>query len=655
MAQPTQQMPQQMSQQVPNRNYSPGQHPSSPAPQQPGFALPSSSQNMNKRPQMPFSPGPQSNPPSPYGQQQSYPASPNVSTPTSATSPSYPPIQPAPSASPAPPTTPATAPSPAPAPVQQAPQYSRAAYTNGNTPSLPPFAHSHLNHPPTPTMSGPPTPVPGTPGTPGASPYVNAGFAPTGNQQPATGAMGPPPAKDRPQRTYEYEVTDSLLGTGVDIREEENALAEYYAGSFGQDSRTGFPANAPGNRGSFYGAGPANQPGTPATTGQKEFETALAEQRWNESAARLSSTRAVEHNNPFLQLANLHARAEKIARQYNLDLNLDTKTQPVQKSRNPADYPVAPKVNVTTREGPDGAMVSVYGSVLPQDSYLIDQLALLSIATKHRVRDLLEDADQIATTRQQTSHGVIPSDWIDSAVPLDSTGLPVNDGEAASKAIENGANGSNPRKRSLDASNVGGLGGRPSIPATNHLAQALREMGRAEREAEELRLKKRQKRLLGDSAANVSRSGSVAPGTPGSTAPEPEKAPTKKEQKKIAAQKHDASADNVNKTTMKFLGGGKKKYSWMSMGANTPSTPNKPTASAAGTPASASASASASKAPESKSLTQEGRYKLGSWREYSEKGKDIQLRDWITVLERDGREKLALQLAYVKLDGSEPR
>ena len=71
------------------------------------------------------------------------------------------------------------------------------------------------------------------------------------------------------------------------------------------------------------------------------------------------------------------------------------------------------------------------------------------------------------------------------------------------------------------------------MPATNHLAQVLREMGRAEREAEELRLKKRQKRLLGDTAANGSRAGSVAPGTPGSTAPEPEKAPTKKEQKKM--------------------------------------------------------------------------------------------------------------------------
>jgi hypothetical protein len=93
--------------------------------------------------------------------------------------------------------------------------------------------------------------------------------------------------------------------------------------------------------------------------------------------------------------------------------------------------------------------VSVYGSVLPHDSYLIDQLALLSIATKHRVRELIEDADKIATTRQQTSHGQIPAEWLDSAVPLNASGFPVNDSEASSNGgVENGASGSaNHRKR----------------------------------------------------------------------------------------------------------------------------------------------------------------------------------------------------------------
>lgn len=340
-----------------------------------------------------------------------------------------------------------------PAPVQQVPSYAPPPYTNGhvapnNAYARPTYQNHHqVGAPHTPIVSAPPTPAPG-PGTPGGAPYLNVGFAPSGPQTLGTGAMGPPPAKDRPQRTYEYEVTDSLLGTGVDIREEENALAEYYAGSFGQDSRTGFPANAPGNQGSFYGAGPANQPGSRATTGQKEFEAALAERRWTESAARLSAARAVEHSDPFLQFANLHARAEKIARQYNLDLNLDNKTQPVQKSRNPADFP-EPKVTVNTKTGPDGALVSVYGSVLPHDSFLIDQLALLSIATKHRVRELIEDADKIATTRQQTSHGQVPADWLDSAVPLNAASLPVNDNEtSANGGAENGASGStNPRKR----------------------------------------------------------------------------------------------------------------------------------------------------------------------------------------------------------------
>ncbi|KAK7746662.1 hypothetical protein SLS53_001847 [Cytospora paraplurivora] len=655
MAQPTQQMP-------PQRAFSPPQHSPSPAATQPGFALPN--QNVNKRPQPLYSPTAQSNPGSPYSA--SYPASPNPGTPTSSVaSPSYANLQPA--------------------PTHQVPGYAPPSYTNGhaapNNAYARPTYQSHQSHQshqghqghqghqnhqahqghqnhqthhpvgaaPTPIVSAPPTPNTG-PGTPGGAPYLNLGFAPSGPQTPGAGAMGPPPAKDRPQRTYEYEVTDSLLGTGVDIREEEHALAEYYAGSFGQDSRTGFPANTPGSQSSFFGAGPANQPGDRATVDQKEFETALAERRWNESAARLSAARAVEHSDPFLQFANLHARAEKIARQYNLDLNLDNKTQPLQKSRNPADYP-EPKVTVTTKTGPDGALVSVHGSVLPHDSYLIDQLALLSIATKHRVRELLEDADKVATTRQQTSHGQIPAEWLDSAVPLNGAGIPVKDNETSSNGgVENGANGSTiHRKRSFDASNAPG---KPGVPPTNHLAQVLREMGRAEREAEEQRLRKRQKRLNGDTTANGSRAGSVAPGTPGSTAPEPEKAPTKKEQKKIAAQKHDASAESVNKTTMKFLGGGKKKYSWMSMGGNTPSTPTRAAgASTAGTPVSATAP----KAPENKSLTQEGRYKLGSWREYSEKGKNIQLRDWVTVLERDGREKLALQKAYLKLDDSEPR
>ena len=53
-------------------------------------------------------------------------------------------------------------------------------------------------------------------------------------------------------------------------------------------------------------------------------------------------------------------------------------------------------------------------------------------------------------------------------------------------------------------------------------------------------------------------------------------------------------------------------------------------------------------------LTGEGRSKLGVWREDGPRGVGVQLRDWVVVLEADGREVIALQDAYNKLDGNLP-
>jgi len=60
--------------------------------------------------------------------------------------------------------------------------------------------------------------------------------------------------------------------------------------------------------------------------------------------------------------------------------------------------------------------------------------------------------------------------------------------------------------------------------------------------------------------------------------------------------------------------------------------------------------------PEKTNLTQDGKIpRLGTWREDKEKGKNIQLRDWVTILEKDGRDVKAIQDAYIKLDASTPR
>ena len=201
---------------------------------------------------------------------------------------------------------------------------------------------------------------------------------------------------------------------------------------------------------------------------------------------------------------------------------------------------------------------------------------------------------------------------------------------------------------------------------SSYLTTTMRDLAKQEREWEEARLRKRQKRKDGipDSGTAPSRSASVAPGTPGSVAPEGEKAPTKKETKKQQAAKTAEANNHANQnlTSSMFAGlggtgklfGNKKKgktYDWMNVGrggsgASTPAKGTGGKAGPTGTPGPQGGNMP---------LTTEARNRLGTWREDKEKGKNIQLRDWVAVLENDGRETQALQKAYIHLDLSAPR
>jgi hypothetical protein len=256
-----------------------------------------------------------------------------------------------------------------------------------------------------------------------------------------------PPSKpvERPVRESglkDYE--DALAGTGIDIRDEEQFLADYYSGTFLQEAKTGLPANPPGSRGSFYGAGFANQPGeSVGDLSQETYEAEVAERAFDEAAHRLAAMRSNEIRDAFLIIPNLHHRAEMIAKEHGIGLNLEYKNSAATmgKMRTPQDFPL-PTVTVSTKTGPDGALVATTGSFIPHDAYLVDQLALISVATKHRLRQLIEDADRLATHRQTTSHGEIPAEWADVAAPL-KTGLdslPVESESAANP---------NPLKRTI--------------------------------------------------------------------------------------------------------------------------------------------------------------------------------------------------------------
>jgi hypothetical protein len=136
---------------------------------------------------------------------------------------------------------------------------------------------------------------------------------------------------------------------------------------------------------------------------------------------------------------------------------------------------------------------------------------------------------------------------------------------------------------------------------------------------------------------------------------------TKKERERQAkmGQTEEVLHKNSNTTAALQLGIGKrKKYSWLTGGA--PAAPVNPYKQS---PKSASTSAATNGTGGGRNSSTGGNgtdkalqvreRKWGSWREDGVEGRGIQIRDWVVVLERDGKEKKALQKSLLKLESSE--
>ncbi|KAL2075713.1 hypothetical protein VTL71DRAFT_656 [Oculimacula yallundae] len=647
MAQPQQQQQYPM----PPRSYSPPQNAASPGAQQ-QFGLPP-----NKRQRL--SPNPSSQPGSPYVQSP-YAMSPGASAPSSAgASPHF-------------------------ATVGIPQGVYNTPYSNGHTTPTLTLPQSQSNHQtnqqannqnhfqgsvnfanPLHTTSRPDFGNYGQ-GMPPSQPYQVQ--MPHQNQ----GAMGPPSKPVEKPKEDGVDVMDVLGGTGIDLREEEglqytfqlsnNSFNSQLSGSQSGNISSGhsFSQFPPGDAASLYGAGPANA-AAEKTNGksQDEYTKKLADQAWNAAAANLAASRQRELRNPFLIVQVIQAKMGKVARENGLSLNVD-KGGMMGTMKLPENF-TQRGVQIQAQAGPESTFLATNGTFLPIDTMLVDQVALMSIATKHRLRGLVEDALKLAKGRQTGSHGIVPEDWVDAAAPIaiDSTvvdGGPRSGWESALSPQFTPLSRSTSIAAKLPTP-VSDGGKTPPAPVkiTNEVVGALRTSALKERDLEEARLRRRLDRAAG---IGPSRQGSTIPGTPGSVAPDSmEKAPTKKEQKKNAAAKVNEAASHAaaNTTTSQFLfGKKKKKYSWMTggapgggSGASTPGRIN--TQGLPGTPGSGPVNAPPEK------LTAEGARRLGQWREDKERGVGIQIRDWITVLESDGREKKALQKVFMNLDQSDPK
>lgn len=239
------------------------------------------------------------------------------------------------------------------------------------------------------------------------------------------GTMGPPSKPVEKPKEDGTDPMDVLGGTGIDLREEEQYTFSMYNTSFnsqltGSQSGTissghSFTQFPPGDEASFYGAGPANAAAESANVkSQDEYHKKVADRAWHDAAHDLAVSRQKELSNPFLQVHQLQKKMEKVTREHGLSLNMDAKGM-MGYFKLPHQFPQR-EIRVSTTIGPDAALVHTSGQFVPPDSMLVDQVALLSIATKHRLRGMLEDAAKLAKGRQTGSHGIIPDEWADVAV-----------------------------------------------------------------------------------------------------------------------------------------------------------------------------------------------------------------------------------------------
>ena len=298
-----------------------------------------------------------------------------------------------------------------------------------------------------------------------SSPYYGAqpnGIQPTNsyntmNAPPPAGNMGPPsrPAAEKPADVN--ELNDVLIGSGIDIRDEEAALLNHH-NSYPQQPDTSFGSNysnpydsfgsnasgpdrynvmsqnVPGDRNSFYGAGTFNQP---AATYQPTAQQAETEKQ--AAIRRKAETRQYHLNNPFLYAGCVQRRLSKQSHAQQVTVPNFGVLQ--SKESRPVQVAVA---------GPDKheRIVSLTGQDLMwQDVPLAEILTLMSLAAEERLRALVEDAAALAKGRRIGSHGVVPTDLTDLAIgdgPFETVNaLPTPSNSAVSPK-------SNPLKRMLN-------------------------------------------------------------------------------------------------------------------------------------------------------------------------------------------------------------
>ncbi|OQN96031.1 hypothetical protein B0A48_18022 [Cryoendolithus antarcticus] len=529
--------------------------------------------------------------------------------------------------------------------------YSPSAYTSApqsafNTPQPHPY-HYPQNQQGT-WQSQPTTPASAVQRASAASPQQNS-------------AMMPPPPRPNKEEKEEKvgveDLGDALFGSGINLKDEEAALSRSYRDSFESSTLSG------GNSFDLLTQS-AN-----AETRQEHLKKVLGNltDRFEQSdvdlkvaakrqaAARAKAEREQHHlHNPFLLGNVLRLRVDGLARE--AGVMVDVNGMYVKNRQEPPTPSATVMLNGDKTEG-----VVLADSKLDHGVPFADVLTLISLAAGERLRGLLDEAHALARARRYGDHGRIPPDFASLAATDDTADRTTEliKPEQPSDSAWEAPPSSTPAPHSTHPF--------PS-PLTLHLSSLLTRDATLER----ARLARRAARA--SSTPLPTASDSLLPDALLTAAPDatPETKITKKEQLRQAKEEKKRNEETLSKSTnqtanMMALGKKGKKYAWMSGGAagGSDALVNRFERTAAAASAGGSGTVTPKAEPTSGigvvgtvmggaaaavvgGAKDEGR-KWGGWSEDGAQGRGIQDRDWVLVLERDGREGKALQKALLGL------
>jgi len=487
----------------------------------------------------------------------------------------------------------------------------------------------------------------------------------TGSPQPNSAMMPPPPRPNKEEKEEKGvdDVTDVMHGSGINLKDEENYLHTLYTNQHSKDSfatqSSSFGSGTLSGGNSFntlQGTSFDGQNGNGAfagTLGQSASQDDIEKEakRKREVAAREKAERDQHHlNNPFLLGNVLRLRMDKIARESGVRLDVNGLYL--------LQQPAEPTKVMTNGTNSDGIVRA--GSKIDQGAPFSDILSLVSLAAGERVRGLLDESHALSRARLYGDHNRVPPDLSDLAIApgnesKDETIQPENITGTEWDRLPDAPGGPEDNDTTSTSKPL------PTISFQAKITDTFRQLAEADRLAEQARIRKREARRKAAEVAAANDDGTAAEAeiaAATSSAPAGPEQPkmTKKEQMKQQKEAKNAveaqSSTTTNQTAaMMAMGKKGKKYSWMSGGPGASHTNRYVKPSATGGSGSASGGTSTPVKKEGGTPTANGESDesgMVKWGEFME-DKGVQMRDWVGVLERDGRERKALQKALNSL------